>query len=200
MFSSQTMKRGHLSELLRSSKTVFSFKDLVLLWGIDKFKAVSMANYYIKKGELYHIRRGLYAKDRNYDKFELATRIFTPSYISFETVLIKEGLNFQFYERIFVATYQTKEIICDGQTYSFKTIKPTILINNKGIENKENYSIASPERAFLDVLYLNKDYHFDNLSVLNWEKVFEILPIYGGNKRMDKKVKEFFEYDKHNNS
>jgi len=50
--------------------------------------------------------------------------------------------------------------------------------------------MATPERAFLDVLYLNKDYYFDNLSGLNWEKVFEILPVYEGNKRMERRVKE----------
>ncbi len=66
-----------------------------------------------------------------------------------------------------------------------------ILTNGAGVENKENYSIATPERAFLDVLYLNKDYHFDNLSSLDRDKVFEILPVYN-NQRMAKKVKEIF--------
>lgn len=188
------MERGFLHNILRSNKTVFSFKDLVLLWGkINKFTAAARVNYYVKKGELYHIRRGLYSKDKNYDRFELAVKIFTPSYISFETVLGKAGITFQYYNRIFVATYQSREIMCDGQIYSFKTIKNSILASGAGIENKENYSIASFERAFLDVVYLCKDYHFDNLSPLNWEKVREILPIYGGNKRMERKIKEYRE-------
>jgi len=38
---------------------------------------------------------------------------------------------------------------------------------------------------------LHKDYHFDNLSSLDWAKVYEILPIYGGNKRMAKIVKRY---------
>ena len=59
------------------------------------------------------------------------------------------------------------------------------------IENKGNYSAASKERAFLDVLYLNKDYHFDSLPPLDWDKIFAILPIYG-NKRMAKKANEYF--------
>ena len=65
-----------------------------------------------------------------------------------------------------------------------------------GIESRGNYHIASPERAFLDIIYRNKDYHFDNLSALNWEKVYELLPIYGGNKRMAKMVKMYHEADK----
>ena len=188
------MEKGFLNEILRSSKTVFSFKDLILFWGgIDKLTAGSRVNYYTKHNDLYHIRRGLYAKDKNYDKYELATKIFTPSYISFETVLGSAGVTFQHYSKIFVASYQNKEIECDGQTIAFKRIKDEILTNNAGIEIKDNYSIASAERAFLDVVYLNTDYHFDNLSTLNWDKVNSILPVYGGNKRMGKMVKKYHE-------
>ena len=188
------MKKGFLNEILRLKKTVFSFKDLILLWGgIDKLTAGSRVNYYIKHNNLYHIRRGLYAKDKNYDKYELATKIFTPSYVSFETVLGSAGVTFQYYSKIFVASYQNKEIECDGQKIAFKKIKDAILTNNVGIDIKENYSIASAERAFLDVVYLNTDYYFDNLSVLNWDKVNLILPIYGGNKRMEKMVKKYHE-------
>jgi len=188
------MGKGFLNEILRSNKTVFSFKDLILLWGgIDKLTAGSRVNYYTKHKSLYHLRRGLYAKDKNYNKYELATKIFTPAYISFETVLGSAGVTFQHYSKIFVASYQNKEINCGGQTIAFKKIKDEILTNNAGIEIKDNYSIASAERAFLDVIYLNTDYHFDNLSVLNWDKVNLILPIYGGNKRMEKAVKKYQE-------
>jgi hypothetical protein len=38
--------------------------------------------------------RGIYAKDKDYDKVELAGRIFTPGYVSFETVLVRSGINF----------------------------------------------------------------------------------------------------------
>lgn len=194
IFNFKYMKKGFLNEILRSNKSVFSFKDLILLWGgIDKLTAGSRVNYYIKRNDLYHIRRGLYAKDENYDKYELATKIFTPSYISFETVLGSVGVIFQHYSKIFIASYQNKEIECDGQVIAFKRIKDEILTNNSGIDIKENYSIASVERAFLDVIYLNTDYYFDNLSVLNWDKVYLILPIYGGNKRMGKMVKKYHE-------
>lgn len=180
--------------ILRSNNSVFTFKEILLAAGEkNPLLLKRRLSYYIKKGDLYHIRRGLYAKDKNYDKLELATKILTPSYISFETVLGKAGITFQFYGKIFVATYQSKEITCDGQIFSFKTIKESILTNDAGIEKKENYSIASPERAWLDVIYLSKEYHFDNLSPLQWDRVYEILSIYGGNTRMEKKVKEYYE-------
>lgn len=186
------LKKGeYLGILLRSPKTVFSTKDVALLWAEERKSTVSgRLDKYAKAGKLIRIHRGLYTKDRNYDKLELATKIYTPSYISFETVLAKAGITFQFYGQIFVAAYVTREIITDGQTYSYKRIKDSILTSPAGVEVKDNYHIASPERAFLDVVYSNKDYHFDNLSPINWEKVFEILPIYS-NKSMERKVKKY---------
>ena len=185
-----------ISDILRSTKTVLTFKDISLIWGDSYKKAtIDRVNYYVKTGELYRIRRGIYAKDKNYDKLELATRIFTPSYVSFETVLIQAGINFQFYNKITIASYQTREIMVDGQTYSYKKIKNLVVTNPAGVEHRGETSVASPERAFLDTIYIHKDYHFDNLGSLNWDKVFEILPIYQ-NKRMAKKVNEFFEHYK----
>lgn len=188
------MKKGaSLPILLKSPKTVFSFKDLVLLWGESDVKAVwAKVHYYVKKGYLYSLRKGFYAKDQNYNKLEFATRIYTPAYVSFETILAEEGINFQFYEKITVASYLTRDIVADGQTYSFRKIKDVLLTNSSGIQNQSEAWKATKERAFLDTLYIHKNYHFDNLSSLNWDKVFEILPIYD-NQRMNKKVKEFFE-------
>jgi hypothetical protein len=108
----------------------------------------------------------------------LATKIYTPSYISLETVLQKEGIVFQYYKAIFVVSYLSREILCDNQKYIFKKIKDEVLVNNLGIERKENYFIAAKERAFLDALYLYKNYHFDNLKPLNWNLCFEIALIY----------------------
>lgn len=191
------MAKTDMLDILRLKGTVFTFKELVLATTEAK-PALLMRrlNYYVKKGELYHIRRGLYAKDANYNKREVATKIFIPSYISFETVLLEAGVTFQYYSTIFVATYQTKEIMCDGQNYAFKKIKKAILQNTNGIERRDNYWIATPERAMLDILYLNNDYYFDNLSALNFDKVFELLPIYD-NQRMVKKVNAHFKQFKH---
>ncbi len=187
------MRKGqYLRTILRSSKTVFTYKDIAMLWGEPGSDAARVRlNYYARQGDLYRIRRGLYAKDQNYNKLELGTRIFTPAYVSFETVLSKEGLVFQFYSRIFIASYLTREINVQGQVYSFKKIKNTILTHPAGVDHKDESSVATKERAFLDTLYINTDYHFDNLGGLDWGKVFEILPIYQ-NKRMVKKVAELY--------
>ncbi len=121
----------------------------------------------------------------------MATKIYIPSYISFETVLSRSGIIFQYYNQIFVATYTSKTVICDEQTYTFKTIKDTVLTENKGIITEGGYSIASTERAFLDILYLHQDYQFDNLKPLDWDRVYELVLLYD-NKRMAKKVNNYY--------
>jgi len=185
-------KGEYLETLLRSPKTIFSIQDVSLMWGEENETTISIRlNKYVKAGKLIRVRRGLYVKDKNYDRFELATRIYTPSYVSFETVLTREGVNFQYYGNVFTASYINREISVGEQKITFVRMKDYVLSNTTGIEHKEGYAIATRERAFLDRVYVSRDYHFDNLANLNWDKVFEILPIYH-NKRLDKKIKEYF--------
>ena len=187
------MGKADILSILRSKSTVFTFKEILISSGLVEADLLKRRlNYYVRKGELYSVRRGLYAKDKHYDRLECATKIFTPAYVSFETILAEAGIIFQHYKKIFVATYQTKEIECDNQIYSFRKIKDDILTNTNGIENRGNYFVASKERAFLDVIYLNKDYHFDNLTPLDFKKVRALLSIYN-NKRMVHQVKRYFE-------
>lgn len=189
-------KGEFLEVLLRSSNAVFSTKDVALLWGEERHQTVSgRLNKYVKAGKLVRVRRGIYAKDKTYNRFELATRIYTPSYISFETVLTRTGINFQYYSNIFVATYVTREIEADGQKISFVRMKDYVLSNTAGIEHTNGIATATKERAFLDRIYVSKDYHFDNLDALSWDKVFEILPIYH-NRQMEKRVRTYFEHYK----
>lgn len=181
-----------MKNLLRSKQTVFTFKDLLLLWdGVDVNNAKSRVHYYVTSGDLYPIRRGVYARDQEYDRLEMATKILTPAYISFETVLGNAGITFQSYSQIFVATYQSTERVVDGQRLVFRCLKRSVLTNTAGIEQKETYMIASPERAFLDVMYLSQDYHFDNLTPLNWDRVFELLPIYSPSPRMVRRIQSY---------
>ena len=186
-------KGEYLEVLLRSSKTVFSTKDVVLLWNEnDNTVVTDRLKKYVKAGKLVRPYRGIYAKDKNYNRLELATRIYTTSYLSFETFLTRAGINFQFYGNVFVASYVTREVIVGDQKISFIRMKDYVLSNTAGIEHAEGIAMATKERAFLDRVYVSKDYHFDNLNALDWNKVFEILPIYH-NKRMEKKVKTYSE-------
>lgn len=189
-------KQNYLLDLIKLKQTVFTIKDISLLWNSSDNNFIKEKLYrYAKSDKLFRIRKGIYSKDKNFEKNELATKIFTPAYISFETVLAKEGLIFQYYSQIFSASYQTEKIMILNQEYVYRKIKDEILVNISGIENKNNYSIATKERAFLDMIYINKNFYFDNLSVLNWDKVFDLLPIYN-NKSMKKTVDKYYKEEK----
>lgn len=188
-----TQKGEYLDILLRSPKTVFTVKDVVLLWRDPNSKTVLVRlNYYAQRGKLIRLRRGIYAKDSRYNHYELAVNILSPAYISFETVLGTSGITFQYYRQIFIASYVKRDLTIDSQIYSYRTIDRNILINPAGIDIDKQYSIATKERAFLDTIYRSKEYHFDNLSPLNWDKVFEILPIYD-NRQMNKRVEKYYQ-------
>ncbi len=92
-----------------------------------------------------------------------------------------------------MATYVTRAIEVAGQNISFIRLPVKVLSSVAGLEHTTGYSIATKERAFLDRIYVSHDYHFDHLDTLDWNKVFEILPIYQ-NKRLVKKVNEYFKH------
>jgi hypothetical protein len=183
--------------LYSSKNTVFTAKEISLMLkepNLNKLK--SRINYFVKKGEVLNLKNGLYAKNTDFEILEVANKIFIPSYISLETVLQKSGITFQNYDKtIFVMSYQTRDIKFGDYTISFKKIKNEILNNPNGIINIDGYSIACPERAFLDRIYLSKNYYFDHLDSIDWKKARYLLKIYN-NKTMERRfnsyVKDFF--------
>jgi predicted transcriptional regulator of viral defense system len=179
-------------KLYQSPKTVLTNKDLALLWQeTDKNNLKSKIAYYVKKGVLLKLTRGVFAKDKNYDPQELAASLYSPSYISFETVLRSEGIIFQHYDTIFAAGPWPKTVKINNNTFTFRKLKDEILFNPSGISAEKNYSLASPERAFLDMIYLFPNYYFDNLKNINWEKCFELVKIYK-NKQLIKRLNKYY--------
>lgn len=190
------MKRdSFILKLYQSESTVFTAKEIALLLGVRNIDTLkSRINYYVKKGDITAVRRGIYVKN-NYNNLELATKIYSPSYISLETVLEKEGVIFQHYEAIFVISYLSRKLIVDKKEIQIKKIKNDVLLNPIGILKESNYAIASKERALLDVIYLYKDYYFDNLKSIEWDRAFEIARIYE-TKKLIKKLNTYFKNSK----
>ncbi len=194
MYSSQNINNDLISSIYLSDRTIFRLIDIAMLTGISNFTSLNKSlNYYVGKGLIQNPRKGIYAKPR-YNKEELACSIFSPSYISLEYVLQKAGVIFQYDSRITMVSYLSRNIIVENQVYSFRKIKSDILLNPQGIINNENINIACPERAFLDLFYLDKDYYFDNIDVLNKDKIYALLPAYES-KALTERVKKLIKYD-----
>ena len=60
--------------------------------------------------------------------------------------------------------------------------------NMAGIEQRDNIAIATPERAFLDMVYLSAGQcYFDNLHPLSKRMIRKILPVYNS-KALSKRI------------
>lgn len=183
------MQKGQfLQKILRSPRTVFTAGDIASLWGdppSGRFRV--RLHYYVHSAELIRIRKGLYARDQEYDRLELATCLFRPSYVSYETVLWREGVILHETSGITVASYLSRQVDCGGRTIRLHKVRETLLKNTYGIELTRGYPIASLERAFLDTLRRSPDFRFDDVYPIDWEMVFRLLPLYQ-NQRLYRQV------------
>ncbi|MCE2929666.1 MAG: hypothetical protein LW817_08575, partial [Candidatus Caenarcaniphilales bacterium] len=118
--------------------------------------------------------------------------LYKPSYISLNTVLFQEGVIFQYDSSIFLVSYLSRELTVKNQTFIYKKIKDDILLNPRGLIRKDFYHQASLSRAFLDMIYLYTDFHFDNLFKLNWDECFELAAIYE-NKSLVKRLNSYYQ-------
>lgn len=179
-----------MNYILRNTSTVFTVRELETAFGGEKPGLLKRRlNYHVKNADLYSPRRGVYAKDKEYDAFELAAKLYTPSYISFETVLSKEGVIFQRYPGIYLASYLRRTLIADGREFNYRKLADRILYNPSGVENNRGYSVAVKERAFLDMLYLDNNYYFDNIRGLDCNKLKELSLLYQDAK-LEKRLAE----------
>ncbi len=187
------MSMDFLFEIYKDKRTVLTLQEIALLVNEPDFDRLKQRiHYFVSRGKLKNIRRGIYAKD-NYSAEELACKICTPSYISLEYVLQKSGITFQYSTQITVVSYLSRIINVDGYSIRYRKIKNDILYNASGvIRNNNGINIANPERAFLDTLYLSKEFYFDSLRGLNKELLDDLLPVYQS-KKINSIVNNLFE-------
>jgi len=107
----------------------------------------------VRSGVLKKIERGKYRLANSSDtSFMLASFLYTPSYISFETALNYSGILSQFpYEITSATTKKPMKKIIDQKVYSYTRIKKSLYW---GYTKEKQSLIAEPEKALLDQLYL----------------------------------------------
>jgi len=165
-------------DLYRRPETVLTIDEIAQMFPEISYKSLKdRLSYFTKTGQIRRLRSGVYAK-LDYNPLELANKVYKPSYISLETVLFRSGVVFQAYQTIFVVSYLTRTLTIDHQDIQIRKMKEVVLTNMAGIEPQTGYFLASLERAFLDAIYIYRDYHFDNLEGINWEKVESLKGIY----------------------
>lgn len=127
---------------------------------VKRSTTLNQLNFWLKKGYLEKIRRGVY-KLSDFginDVFVLANFIYPPSYISLESALNYYSIIPDVpFGNTSVAIKKTKEFKTKNYgVFYYSHLKPDLFFGYKTILVKKNYSynIALPEKALFDFLYL----------------------------------------------
>lgn len=168
----------NILDLYQVKQSVYTSQELSQLFPDDSPQKLNSALHYaVKTGKLKRLRRGIYVKN-DYSVVELANCIYIPSYVSLETVLRASGIIFQTDTSIQSVSYLSREVMVDQTKLIYRKLKYQVLTNPLGLVVNGREAVATPERALLDSLIVFKNYHFDNLSGVNWDLVEALLPIY----------------------
>ncbi len=192
------LEMTRLEKLQKTNLNIFTTDDLIILWGVkNRREAVESAKDYIRRERMFSIKKGVYSLTKEYDIKELSQKLITPSYISYYTALGVHGIIFQKYSEIHCMALCSKTFNVNNQKFVYHKTNPRILHSQKGILMETNHTIASPERAVCDSLYLNSSLSFDNLRSINTGKLQEITEMYK-NKRLKKDIEKLIKHIKEN--
>jgi predicted transcriptional regulator of viral defense system len=147
------MKRQQLIQKMEAvGKGLFTIKDLRKLFPEDAYINISVSRL-LGQGELAQVARGVYALNPNdLDIEKIATQLYYPSYISFESALARYGIiNQGRYGLTLATTRHSKQMTIAGVECNYSKLKPALFF---GFDLIEGVFLASPEKAVLDMLYL----------------------------------------------
>jgi len=192
MSGSRNNKKDIILSIYQDERKVFRLVDIAMITGETKLQVlVKKMNYYVGKGKIRNPRKGVYTKT-TYDPLELSCKIYSPSYISLQYVLQRAGVIFQYDSQITIASYLSRKLDIEKQSYRYRKLKASILVNITGISQENNSNIALPERAFLDLLYLEPNFYFDNTNNLDISLMNKLLPVYQS-KALTERYKKHFQ-------
>lgn len=185
-------RNNFMYTLLMRKETVFSLTDIAMVMNEDNPDILySRMRTGVKNGLFLNLRKGIYAKP-GYSPLEMACKIYTPSYLSLEYILQRDGIIFQYDSTITMVSYLSRDIEVDGHIIKYRKIKGPIMISQDGIIRRNFINEATKERAFLDLLYLSPNYYLDNLSGLDRKELDRLLPLYNS-KTLYNRVKNLFD-------
>jgi predicted transcriptional regulator of viral defense system len=133
-----------------------------------------------------------------------ANRIYSPSYVSFESALsyyrlIPEGV----YTITSATTLKTHQFTTVLGTFSYRRLKPELMFGYRLVEVVgQHFKMAEPEKLLLDYMYLNSELQsandFESLRInqaelralLNESRLIEYLALFE-NKALEKRVNTF---------
>ncbi|MDO9555325.1 MAG: hypothetical protein Q7J40_01945 [Atribacterota bacterium] len=165
------------NDLKKIKNLYFTYQDVAKILSISEDSSRVLCSRYVKQKYFIRLKRNFYILKERWDsitpnqRFELANILQVPSYISLMTALSFYEYTTQVQQKFIesISLYRTLTKDIEGFIFNYSKIKNDFYF---GFSKKNNIFIASPEKAFIDSLYLNylRKYNLD-LSSLNLEKI-----------------------------
>ena len=184
---------------------VFSVQD-ILKWD-PAFDSRRLVEWQKKKYVKRIVNRWYLFADSNLDEnflYLAANRIYSPSYVSFESALayyrlIPEGV----YTITSATTLKTHKFTTSLGAFTYRHLKPELMFGYRLVEVVgQRFKMAEPEKVLLDYMYLNTELQsandFESLRInqaelrtlLNESRLIEYLALFE-NKALEKRVNTF---------
>ena len=149
----------NLNQLRQIQPLLFSTSTVAERMKISPSSAKVACHRYVKQGILLRLKRDVYVlADRwerfgEQDVFVLANRLQVPSYVSMTTALAYYEITTQVQQSVVesVAVVRTTQVEVREKIFKYTKLKKNLYT---GFIKKNGFFIATPEKAFLDGLYL----------------------------------------------
>lgn len=154
--------------------SLFDIADAKKIFGVEKENTLYKLLQRLERSEV--IKRVVKGKYqfllREVNDFELANFLVNPSYISLESALSFYGILPQFpYTITSITPFKSQRIICGDKEYEFTHLESKYFFS---FVKKDNFLIATPEKALLDELYFMakklRKVHFEDLDLKTIDK------------------------------
>jgi len=165
------------NDIKKINKLYFTYQDVAKILSTSEDSARVLCTRYVKQKYFIRLKRNFYILKERWDnitpnqRLELANILQVPSYISLMTALSFYEYTTQVQQKFIesISLYRTFTKDIEGTVFNYSKIKKDLYF---AFSKKNNIFIASPEKAFIDSLYLNYlgKYNLD-LSSLNLEKI-----------------------------
>lgn len=189
---------------------LFTASEAKLIFSQQKNILVQIA-FWVKKGYLARVKDSLYmlsSAAKNASHMVLAGKIYAPSYLSLEFALNYYGIIPDIPGTYTSVTSRTtKYFKTDFGYFTYQKIKPDFFTGYETrVEKNISFNIATPEKALVDYIYLNKNKvraDFDFWKEMRIDEEFKFkkkkLEFYRkllNDKKIDKLVESVLSYQK----
>lgn len=165
---------------------IFTKQDLKKAWSISSTSLNNRIQYSLGTGRILRLKNGLYVTCKSTLKLTIiASRIYSPSYLSMEYVLGKYGLLPKTNQLTCISTKTNRKFTNHVGDFRYSRVKKSLFFGFKG-------GMASKAKALFDYFYLNPALKYRNFKKLK-KQIFDHHGITWANFS-EKDYKQFDQY------